>query len=251
MGPFCVIGENAEVGEGTRLLAHAAIDGWTRIGRDNEIGYGAVIGAPPQDHKYAGGRSFVVIGDRNIIREYVTIHRSATTEGSTTVGNDNFMMAYVHLAHDVQVGSHVTLTNMVGLSGHIEVGDHAVLGGMTPYHQHVHVGAYAMVGGGCRVRMDVVPFALAMGEPLRIYGVNRIGLRRQGFSRERLQALKDAYRILFWSGLPFSEAVARLRADTAKNEDVGLIVKFIERSRRGLTPGLKLGEGAEEPGEEE
>ena len=250
IGPYAVIGENVELGEGTRIQTHAVIEGWTRIGKGNEIGVGAVIGAAPQDHKYAGARSYVTIGDRNIIREYVTIHRSATAEAATTVGNDNFLMAFVHLAHDCKVGNNVNITNSVGLSGHIEVDDNAVLGGMSAYHQFVHVGAYAMVGGNCGIRMDVVPYALATGEPLRIYGVNRVGLRRAGFKLEQQRLIKDAFRILFWAGLTFSDAVARLKSEMGTREEIIRIIKFVERSKRGLTPGLRLEAGVEGDGEE-
>ena len=245
MGPFAIIGENVEVGEGTKIQAHAVLEGWTRIGRANEIGVGAVIGSPPQDHKYDGGRSFVVIGDRNHIREYVTIHRPATTDASTTVGSDTFLMGFVHVAHDCKIGSHVTVTQSVGLSGHIEVDDHANIGGMSAFHQFVRVGSYAMVGGHCTVRMDVVPYALATGEPFRIYGVNKVGLRRSGFKMEQIKGIKDAFRILFWSGLTITAAAARLKAEMGGREDVARILKFIEKSKRGLTPGIQVLPGRE------
>jgi UDP-N-acetylglucosamine acyltransferase len=250
IGPYVVIGGNVELGEGTRVAPHAVIEGWTRIGKGNEIGVGAVIGAPPQDHKYTGARSFVTIGDRNIIREYVTIHRSATAEAATTVGNDNYLMAFVHLAHDCRVGNSVNITNSVGLSGHIEVEDFAVLGGMSAYHQFVRIGAYAMVGGNCGIRMDVVPYAIATGEPLRIYGVNRVGLRRAGFKPEQQRLIKDAYRILFWSGLPFTAAIERLKAEMGSREEVVRIIRFVEKSKRGLTPGLRLDASGGGEGEE-
>jgi len=251
IGPYAIIGENVELGEGTRVGPHAVIEGWTKIGKGNEIGVGAVIGAAPQDHKYTGARSFVAIGDRNIIREYVTIHRSATAEGVTSVGNDNYIMAFVHVAHDCKVGSNVNITNLVGLSGHIEVEDNAVLGGMSAYHQFVRVGAYAMVGGNCGIRMDIVPYAVATGEPLRIYGVNRVGLRRAGFKVEQQRLIKDAFRILFWAGLPVSGAVARLKAEMGDREEIVRLVRFIEKSKRGITPGLRLEGVADGEAEEE
>lgn len=252
VSPFAVIGENVTVGSGTEIGPHAVIEGWTVIGKDCRIGIGAVIGAPPQDARYAGARSLVVIGDRNTIREYVTIHRAAEVDHVTRLGNDNFLMAYAHVAHDCVIGDGVTIVNSVGLSGHVEVEDFAVIGGITPVHQFVRIGAYAMVGGACRVRMDVVPFAMATGEPMRIYGLNRVGLRRRGFSRDRMKALKDAFRVLFWSGLNTSDAVARLKAEMGANPDVARLVKFVELSRRGVTPGMRLEEvrGGEEGGEE-
>jgi len=240
VGPFAVLGENVEIGEGTNIKAHAVLEGWTRIGKGNEIGVGAVIGSPPQDHKYDGGRSFVIIGDRNHIREYVTIHRPATTEASTNIGNDSYIMGLVHVAHDCKIGNHVTITQSVGLSGHIEVHDNANIGGMSAFHQFVRVGAYAMVGGHCTVRMDVVPFALATGEPFRIYGVNKIGLRRSGFKAEQIKVIKDAFRTLFWSGLTISAAVARLKSEMGGREEVERLLSFIEKSKRGLTPGIQV-----------
>lgn len=250
IGPYAIIGENVELGEGTCVASHAVIEGWTKMGKCNEVGVGAVIGAAPQDHKYAGARSFVTIGDRNVLREYVTVHRSATAEAHTTIGNDNFLMAFVHVAHDCRVGNGINITNGVGLSGHIEVEDFCVLGGMSAYHQFVRVGAYAMVGGNCGIRMDVVPYAIAMGEPLRIYGVNRIGLRRAGFKVEQLRLIKDAFRILFWSGLTFSGAAARLKAEMGNREEIMRIVRFVEKSKRGLTKGVQIGSGSDGEPEE-
>ncbi|MEK7766180.1 MAG: acyl-ACP--UDP-N-acetylglucosamine O-acyltransferase, partial [bacterium] len=174
IGPFCVVGEFVEIGDGTNVAAHAVLEGWTRIGKGCEIGVGAVVGAAPQDRKYAGARSWVHIGDRNIVREYATIHRAADPEGVTAIGNDNYIMAFVHVAHNCRIGNGVTVTNAVGLSGHVVLEDHAVIGGMTGFHQFTRVGAYAIVGGATRVRMDVVPYAMAMGEPLRVYGLNSV-----------------------------------------------------------------------------
>ncbi len=253
VGPYCVIGEHVEIGDGTRVGPHAVIEGWTRIGKLNQIGVGAVIGAPPQDRKYTGARTFVRIGDRNIIREYVTIHRASDLEGATVIGDDNFIMGFAHIAHNCTVGSHTTITNLVGLSGHIVVEDHVLLGGMTAFHQFVRIGMYAIVGGGLRVRMDVVPFAMAGGEPLRVYGLNREGLKRNGFTAERQRLLKGAYRILFWSGLTTTDAVVRLKSELGQHEDVARLIKFVEDSHRGLTQGLRVATGedlGEQDGEE-
>jgi len=251
VGPFCVIGENVEIGDGTILEPHAVIDGWTRIGKSNRIGVGVVIGVAPQDRAYAGARGFVTVGDGNVFREYVTIHRSAKEDGTTTLGDDNYIMGGVHVAHDCQLGSHITIANMVGLSGHIVVEDHAFLAGITAYHQFVRIGTRAIVGGGIRVGKDVVPFSMAAGDPLRIYGLNRVGLRRAGFSIERMRAIKEAYRILFRSGLTMSAALERLKHEMAGNEDVMAIVKFAEGSKRGLTPGLTVKTGGSEEAEKE
>ena len=241
IGPYCVIGNGVEIGDGTRLAPHAVIDGWTKIGKSNEIGVGAVIGVAPQDRDYAGARSYVTIGDRNVVREYVTIHRANDPEGITSVGNDNFIMALSHVAHNCRLGNDITIANYAGLSGHIVVEDHVVLGGLTAFHQHIRIGAYAMVGGGVRVGQDVVPFAMASGDPFRVYGLNRVGLRRHGFSAERQRMIKSAFRVLFWSGLTFSDAIVRLGSEMGKHEDVARIVKFAEGSARGLAPGISVG----------
>ncbi len=243
LGPSCVIGEHVELGDGTTVGPHAVIEGWTSIGRENRIGVGAVIGAEPQDFKYAGQKSRVVIGDRNVIREYVTIHRAADAGGATTVGNDVYLMGFVHVAHNCAIGDHVIVTQSVGLSGHITIEEHAILGGMSAFHQNVRVGAYAIVGGNCGIRMDVVPFAMASGEPLRIYGLNRVGLRRHGFTAEQRATLKAAFRVLFWSGLTISDAVVRLKSEYAGDAHVQRLIKFVEGSRRGLTTGVQVGAG--------
>ncbi len=241
IGPFCIVGENVEIGDGTCIKSHAVIEGWTKIGRDCQIGTGVLLGTQPQHKTYSGERSYVLIGDRNVLREYVTIHRAATRDGATKVGNDNFIMAFVHLGHDCSIGNGTTIANTVGFSGHASVDDYAVIGGITPIHQHVRIGAYAMVGGGSRVRLDIVPYALTSGDPLRIYGVNREGLRRNGFSAEQRSVIKSAMRVLFWSGLNVSAAVARLKSDMGDKPEVVRLIKFVEGTKRGLTPGLRIG----------
>lgn len=245
LGPFCVVGEHVEIGDGTAVGPHAVIEGWTRIGRQNEIGPGAVIGAPPQDKKYGGTRGYVVIGDKNILREYVTVHRAADLDGTTRIGNGNFIMAFAHVAHNCTVGNSTIITNSIGLAGHITIEDFANLGGMTAYHQHVRIGAYAIVGGGLVVRMDVVPYAMAGGDPLRIYGLNREGLRRNGFTADQMRLIKSAYRILFWSGLNTSDALVRLKAEMGGKEEIARLVRFVEGTKRGLTPGLHVESGAD------
>lgn len=232
-----------ELGDGTTVASHAVVEGWTSLGRECQVGIGAVIGAAPQDRRYTGARSYVRIGDRNHIREYATIHRATDAEGATVLGHDNFVMAYAHIAHNCEIGNHVTITNLVGLSGYIIVEDHAWLAGMTAFHQHIRIGAYAFVGGGLRAVMDVVPFAMAAGEPLRIYGLNREGLKRNGFTNDQQRVLKAAYRLLFWSGLTMTAAVARLKAEMGNHEHVARLVRFAESSKRGLTPGIQVGTG--------
>jgi UDP-N-acetylglucosamine acyltransferase len=243
VGPFCVVGEHVEIGEGCILEPHAVLDGWTTLGKSCYVGIGVVLGAPPQDKKYAGARSYVRIGNGNTFREYVTVHRSTSPDGETVIGDDNYIMAMAHIAHDCRIGSDVTITNYAGVSGHVVVEDHAYLGGLSAFHQFVRIGAYAIVGGNCGARMDVVPFAMATGEPLRIYGLNRLGLRRCGFTMEQQKVIKGAFRILFWSGLNTSEALARLRAELGGNEHVQRLIRFVEGSKRGLTRGVEVEAG--------
>lgn len=247
IGTFAVVGEHVELGDGTAVAPHAVLEGWTRVGRSCAIGTGAVIGAPPQDVKYAGARSYVVIGDRNVLREYVTVHRATDPEGTTRIGDDNFIMAFVHVGHNCAIGSRTVIANAAGFSGHVQIEDGAGVGGMAAFHQFTRVGAYAFVGGATRVRMDVVPYALAMGEPLRVYGLNREGLKRNGFTREQRVLLKGAFRTLFWSGLNVADAVARLKAESAGKEEVARLIRFVEGGKRGLTAGIQAGEkGAED-----
>ncbi|HEX7060384.1 MAG TPA: acyl-ACP--UDP-N-acetylglucosamine O-acyltransferase [Woeseiaceae bacterium] len=196
IGPYAVIESDVYVGSGTRIGAHAVIRGHARIGRDNDIDAHAVIGGKPQHTRYDGSPTFVVIGDANLIREGVTIHRAFEPGGSTRIGSGCFLMAYAHVGHDCRVGDRVTLSNNVLLGGHVEVGDGVVMGGAAAAHQFIRIGAYCMVAGYVPLRKDVLPFALLGGEPPRHYRLNTVGLRRNGFDRERIRALQAAFRAL-------------------------------------------------------
>ncbi len=235
VGPYAVLEGPLEVGEGTRIEAHAVIRGPTRIGRDNHIYQFASIGDAPQDKKYAGEPTELVIGDGNTIREYVTINRGTVQDaGVTRIGNDNWIMAYVHIAHDCQVGDHTIFANNASLAGHVHVDDHAILGGFTLVHQFCSIGAHAFTAFGSAIAKDVPPFVMVGGHPVRPHGLNTEGLRRRGFSEESIRRLKQAYRILYRQGLSYEEALARLKEMAGESDEVRRFVDFLESRRRGI-----------------
>ena len=234
VGPYSVIDQHVRIGRGCRIGAHVVIEGWTEIGEGCSILHSSSIGTPPQDLKFKGEETRLVIGKRNIFREFVTVNRGTPHgRGQTLIGDDNFIMAYVHVAHDCIVGSHVVMANAATLAGHISIGDHAIIGGLTGIHQFVRVGAYAIVGGCSAVGQDIPPFVSASGNRVRLFGLNLVGLTRQGFSPERIRTLKEAYRILFRSKLTQKEAISKIRADLS-GQDVEEFVKFVESSERGV-----------------
>lgn len=239
IGPFTIVEEGAVIGGGTIVGAHALIGTGARIGKDCRIHHGAVVGYIPQDLKYAGEITTCEIGARTVIREYATLHRGTNEAGRTVVGSDCLLMGYVHIAHDCILGNHIIMSNAAMLAGHCEIGDHAVIGGITPVHQFVHIGAHSMIGGGLRVPKDVPPYVLAGQEPLIFQGLNSVGLRRRGFTPEAIQALDRAYGILYQSNLNVSQAVAKIKADPSlmKISEVHEVIKFIERSTRGIIAG--------------
>ncbi len=235
VGPFCVIGEHVTIGPQTVLQSHVTVDGWTEIGARCTIHSYAAIGFPPQHLHYKGEPTRVVIGNDNILREYVTVHR-ATVEGGgvTTIGDHNFLMAYSHVAHDCRLGNHIIMANAASLGGHITVGNHAVIGGLSGVHQYVRIGDFAMVGGCSGVAQDVPPFFRAAGYRARLFGLNSVGLRRHGFTTERVSSLKQAYRLLFRSGLRLAEATKRVGEQFQANQDVKQLLTFVEGSKRGI-----------------
>ncbi len=234
VSPYCRIGAGARIGANSLLDPYVIIDGSTSIGSDCHVYSFAVLGNPPQDVKFEGRRSYVVVGDRNILREYVTINRATDEEGRTVVGNDNFLMAYVHVAHNCVIGNNVVLANAVNMAGHVVIEDYAFVGGVTPVHQFVRIGRHSIIGGGCRVPKDVPPFVKAAGNPLRCFGLNSLGLRRRGFGKETELILKRAYRILFRSGLNTRQAVEKIEAELEPTLEVRQLVQFIRESSRGI-----------------
>jgi UDP-N-acetylglucosamine acyltransferase len=235
VGPYCVIGPQAQIGEGTWIGAHVVIDGRIRIGRRNRIFHFSSLGAPPQDKKYAGEDTGVEIGDDNTIREYVTINRGTTHDvGVTRLGNENWVMAYVHFAHDCQIGSKTIFANACQLAGHVHVGDWAIFGATTLVHQFVHIGAHAFTGMGTYLPQDLPPYVTAAGNMARPYGINSEGLKRRGFAPQTINALKRAYRTLYRSGLALEEARRELEAQAREVPEVGEILRFLAGSKRGL-----------------
>jgi UDP-N-acetylglucosamine acyltransferase len=235
VGPYSVIGAQAEIGEGTWIGAHVVIDGRIRIGKRNRIFHFASLGAPPQDKKYAGEDTGVEIGDDNTLREYVTINRGTTHDaGFTRLGNENWVMAYVHFAHDCQIGNKTIFANACQLAGHVTVGDWAIFGATTLVHQYVHIGAHAFTGMGTYLPQDLPPYVTAAGNMARPYGINTEGLKRRGFSAETIAALKRAYRALYRQGLSLDEARSALQAQAAACAEVGEIVRFLAGSKRGI-----------------
>ncbi len=235
VGPYAIIGGQVEIGAGSSIGAHAVIEGRTRIGRNNRIHSFAAVGGAPQDKKYAGEDTGLEIGDGNTIREYVTINRGTVQDaGVTRIGDDNWIMAYVHIAHDCQVGSHTIFANATQLAGHVHIGDWAILGGVTLVHQYVHIGAHSFSAVGTILVQDVPPYVMVAGQDAKPYGINSEGLRRRGFSSESIGALKRAYRTLYRSGLGLEEASAALQTLAQEHPEVRPLAEFLARSSRGI-----------------
>lgn len=234
IGPYCVIGENVTIDEGTKIDSRVSIQGWTRIGKRCHIFPGVVIGTPAQDVHYKGGRTFVEIGDNNLIREYATIHRGTKEESTTHVGSNNFLMAYCHIAHNCWVGNNVVIANMGTLAGYVKVEDRAVIGGLTAVHQFVRIGTCAMIGGCTKVIKDIPPFTLADGNPASLWGLNIVGLRRAGFSENTRNYLSKAYKIIFRSGLNTSQALKKVENELEGIPEVDYLCNFIRTSKRGI-----------------
>jgi UDP-N-acetylglucosamine acyltransferase len=235
IGPYCVIGEHVVLGPACRLHSHVVVDGHTVLGRENQIFPFASIGLQTQDLKWKGGLTRTQVGDRNTFREYVTIN-SATSDGETTlVGSDNHILAYSHLAHNVNIGNHVIMSNVGTLAGHVTVEDHAVIGGVVAIHQFCRIGKMSMIGGCSKVVQDVPPFMLADGNPAQTRTINKVGLERRGISEESQTALKQAYKILFREGLTISNALVRIEKELPQLPEIEHLLQFARTSERGLS----------------
>ncbi|MDA8364957.1 MAG: acyl-ACP--UDP-N-acetylglucosamine O-acyltransferase [Gammaproteobacteria bacterium] len=235
VGPFSVIGPEVEIGDGTWIGPHVVINGPTRIGKQNRIYQFSSLGEVPQDLKYAGESTRLEVGDRNTVREYCTFSRGTAGGGGTTrIGDDNLFMAYVHVAHDCQVGNKTVFANCATLAGHVSVGDYAILGGFTGIHQFCRVGAHCMTGIATITFKDVPPFLLASGNTARPYGLNLRGLKRRGFSETAIDSLRRAYKIIYRSGLKLDEALERLDSLAQEHEEVRYLADFIRQSDRGI-----------------
>lgn len=235
VGPYSIIGENVEIGDNSRIGPHVVISGHTRIGCDNSIFQFCSIGEVPQDKKYAGEPTRLEIGDRNTIREFCTLNLgTAQDAGVTRVGDDNWIMAYVHIAHDCQVGNRTTFANNAQLAGHVHVDDWAILGGYTGVHQFCRIGAHTMTAVGTVVLQDVPPYVMAAGNTAAPFGINAEGLKRRGFSADALMALKRAYRTLYKSGLMLEEARVKLENEVEMHPEIQPILDFLAVSKRGI-----------------
>ncbi len=236
IGPHSVIGERVTVGRDTVIDSHAVIDGNTAIGERNRIYPFVSIGLPPQDVGYRGEDTRVIIGDENIIREFVTINRATTKQDRVTkVGNRNYLMAYAHVAHDCTLGNSIIMSNAATLGGHIEIGDHAIIGGLVAVHQFVRIGTYAFVGGKSALVKDIPPFMMASGDRARLYGLNQVGLRRHGFTEEKIDGLKKAYQIIWRDCRLFREALEKVRTEITPFKELEILLEFLGNSKRGIT----------------
>ncbi len=235
IGPYAIIGPNVTVETQTVIGPHVYIERNTRVGRECFIAKGAVLGTDPQDLKFEGEDTVLIVGDRTTIREFATLNRGTRASGSTEVGSNCLLMAYAHVPHDSRIGDHVIIANGVQMGGHVAIEDWATVGGLTAIHQFVRIGTHAFVGGGSRVPKDVAPYTRAAGNPLQMYGLNSVGLERRGFSLETRQELKRAYRILFGSSLNLSQAIEELRSQGGLIKEVERLIAFIEASERGVS----------------
>jgi len=235
--PFVSIDHDVVIGEGTRIGSGVTILPGTRIGKNCNIFPGSVIGAVPQDLKFKGEYSTVEIGDNNTIREFVTINRGTSAKGRTVIGNNNLLMAYVHVAHDCNVGSNIILVNNVQLAGEVVVDDWAIIGGMSAVHQFVRIGSHVMISGGSLVRKDVPPFIKAGREPLSYVGINSIGLRRRQFNNDKIREVQDIYRYIYQKGLNTAQAVEIIEAEMAATPERDEVLLFVKDSKRGIIRG--------------
>ncbi len=235
VGPYAVIGENVKIGAGTIIGPHTVLEGFTEIGSDNRIFQFASVGAIPQDLKYSGEKTRLIIGNGNSIREFTTIHLGTESGcGETRIGNNNLLMAYSHVAHDCRLGDHCILANCATLGGHVEIHDYAILGGLSAVHQFCRIGCHCLISGGSMVGQDILPYTIAQGDRAKPVGINLVGLKRRGFSEQVLRDLKIAYKILFRSGLKTAEAVQKVAGEVQDAPEIKNLLDFFENSDRGI-----------------
>jgi UDP-N-acetylglucosamine acyltransferase len=236
IGPYCTVSANVEIGENCELISHVAIEGPSKIGKNNRFFPFSSIGLAPQDLTYKGEPTRLEMGDNNIVREFVTINRGTVKGGGTTrVGSHCLIMAYTHIAHDCVIGDHVIMANAATLGGHVIVEDWATVGALCPVHHFVRIGAHAFIGGGTTVTRDVLPFSKTAAERgTHAYGLNSVGLERRGFSKERIRKIHHAYKVLLASKLNTSQAIGKLRSEADRGKDIEMLIKFVEGSERGV-----------------
>ena len=234
IGPYCVIGDDVEIGDGSIIGPHAVIDRWTTLGKGCRVFQFASVGAEPQDLKFKGEKSCTVIGDRTTIREGATIHRATGEGNETRIGSDCLLMAYVHIAHNCTLGNRVIMSNLASCSGHAMVEDRVVIGGMAGVHQFVKIGRNAMVGGMSKLVQDVVPYTLVDGHPAKVVGLNNVGISRAGIPLESRRLIKQAYKILYRSGLSLPEAIAVIEQEVDSCDEVEHFLRFLRNAERGI-----------------
>jgi len=234
IGPFCVVGKNVKLGKNTRLMSHIVIEE-AEIGNDCAVHPFTSIGLPPQDIKYTDEKTKVKIGNNNVIREYITINRASVDgDGITKIGDNNFLMAYVHVAHDCDIGNNIIIANATTLAGHVTVEDYTFIGGMVAIHQFTRIGAYAMIGGFSGIPQDIPPYTTAAGERAKLYGLNTIGIKRRNFTDSSIADLKRAYKILFRSKLTLKDAINKIKSDIEPCDEINYLIDFIEKNKRGI-----------------
>ncbi len=234
IGPYSIVGENVSIGRETKISPGVLLEGWIKIGSKCVIQKGVVIGTPAQDIKHKGERSFVEIGNGNIIREYATIHRGTKKDSVTRIGNNNFIMAYSHIAHNCQIGDGVVIANLGTLAGYVRVEDKAMIGGLSAVHQYVRIGAYSIIGGCSKVIKDIPPYTKADGHPTTLWGLNTVGLRRANFPPLIREAIKKAYKILFRSNLNTQQALEKIKNELEGISEIEYLCNFIQNSKRGI-----------------
>lgn len=234
IGPHSIIEDNVVIGEGSKVASSVLLASGARLGKNVQVFHGAVIGTQPQDLKFGGEETTANIGDYTIIREYATVNRGTKESGSTDVGAHCLIMAYAHVAHDGKIGDRVIMANSVNLAGHVHIGDWAILGGVVPVHQFVRIGAHVMIGGGFRVQQDVCPYALVGGYPLKVIGLNKIGLARRDFAPETIERLAETFKLLFFSRLNTRQALDKIEKEIPESPEVRELVTFVQSSERGI-----------------
>jgi UDP-N-acetylglucosamine acyltransferase len=234
VGAFAIIGENCTVPSGCIISARATLERNVTLAQNVQIGMGTILGGPPQDLKFAGEETSVEIGEGTVIREYTTINRGTSQSFKTTVGRNCLLMSYVHLAHDCHVGNNVILSNVVQLAGHVTVEDRAIISGLSAAHQFVRIGRHSFIGGMSRVSKDIPPFLKAVGNPVKLYGLNTVGLQRSGMDEATIRELKRAYRLLFRSDLNITQAIEQVQSEIESLPEVRELIRFVEASERGV-----------------
>ena len=234
IGPYCIIDDDVIIGDNTRIDAHTIIRSYTTIGQNCHIFSNCVIGEIPQDKKFEGEKSKLIIGDNTVVREFCTLNRGTKDSGLTKIGSDCLLMAYVHVGHDCLVSDNVILANGVQLGGHVEIQKYAIVGGLTPVHQFCKIGEHSLVGGGLRVVQDIPPFIIANGQPLKFSGINALGLRRRKFSVTQRTNIKKAYKIIYNSNMNTTQALEKIKKDFSSQNEISTIISFINASSRGL-----------------